>query len=548
MFATWSIGKRMAASFSLTMALVLGITLYTWWGVGGLLKTAERTIEAGKSETLMRQVEVDHLNWINEVARLMTDENPDALAVQTDPHKCRLGKWLYGDGRRELEGEVPSAAPLIAKLEGPHARLHKAAETLAKLQEQGEPELWRSEAREIYTSDVLVSVHEIVGTLHAIDKDVRAHLPSENALLKQAGVLKRVVGVLGGMVIVLGMGLGFLITRSTTGALRRIMLGLENGANQVASSSDQVSQASQDLAEGASNQASSLEETSATLETMAAMTRENAEAAEQANTLVNDLGAVARQGRHSMEKMTEAIARIKDSSDKTASIIKTIDEIAFQTNLLALNAAVEAARAGDAGKGFAVVAEEVRNLAQRSAAAARDTGSLIEEARVKADDGVNVTAEVSDLLQKIGEVSARVTELVEGVARANQEQSRGIGEINVAVGLMDQVTQNNAANAEETASASEELASQSRELKTLVDDLRQLVTGSATVAGAGMAPVAANLEADPLSTPAQDTAPAVAPAAPVQDWRKDLSDHEQPSRATTHAPVVGLDEEEMIEI
>ena len=179
-----------------------------------------------------------------------------------------------------------------------------------------------------------------------------------------------------------------------------------------------------------------------------------------------------------MSRLSRAIDDIKKSSDETAKIVKTIDEIAFQTNLLALNAAVEAARAGEAGKGFAVVAEEVRNLAQRSAEAAKNTASLIEGSQKNSEHGVMIAAETAQALNKITESSRKVASLVSEISAASKEQSQGIDQINTAVAQMDQVVQTNASNAEESASASEELSSQSRELNELVQVLVTLVKGA----------------------------------------------------------------------
>ncbi len=190
-----------------------------------------------------------------------------------------------------------------------------------------------------------------------------------------------------------------------------------------------------------------------------------------------------------MERMSAAIDDIQKSSEETSKIVKTIDEIAFQTNLLALNAAVEAARAGDAGKGFAVVAEEVRNLAQRSAEAAKNTADMIQEAVKNSEGGVAISQEVTEGFQEITDGIAKVNSLVAEIAAASNEQAQGIEQINTAVAQTDQVTQQNAANAEESASAAEEISAQSDELRSMVDrfTLSNTVSGAARATAPGHA-------------------------------------------------------------
>jgi hemerythrin-like metal-binding protein len=269
-----------------------------------------------------------------------------------------------------------------------------------------------------------------------------------------------------------------IFSQSLVRPIRAVADALTRGADEVTRASGEVSGASQELAQGASEQASSLEETSSALEEMASMTRQNADNANQANATAKQAADLAGTGVESMKRMTEAIDKIKTSASETAKIIKTIDEIAFQTNLLALNAAVEAARAGEAGKGFAVVAEEVRNLARRSAEAAKNTADLIEDAQRNADAGVSVTSEVAKNLGAIKDNAGKVATLIAEIAAASKEQSQGIDQVNTAVSEMDKVVQKNAANAEESASASEELTSQAEELGAMVDQLVGIVGGA----------------------------------------------------------------------
>lgn len=272
----------------------------------------------------------------------------------------------------------------------------------------------------------------------------------------------------------------YFVGKSIIGPLFRAAQSLRAGADQVASASSHVSEISQQMAEASGAQASSLEETSSSLEELSSMTRQNSDNSQNADKLTRETNEHIVNGQTRMQKLSTAISEIKKSSDETAKIVKTIDEIAFQTNLLALNAAVEAARAGEAGKGFAVVAEEVRNLAQRSAEAAKTTASLIEQSQKNSQQGVTVVGETADSLEKITVSSKKVAGLVSEISEASREQARGIEQINTAVAEIDKGVQTNAANSEESASTSEELSAQARELNQIVESLVVLVNGTAS--------------------------------------------------------------------
>jgi methyl-accepting chemotaxis protein len=271
----------------------------------------------------------------------------------------------------------------------------------------------------------------------------------------------------------------FLFAVRMTRPISRIIKGLNEASDQVASASGQISSSSQSLAEGASEQASSLEETSSSLEEMSSMTRQNADNATQADTLMKQANQTVDNANTSMGKLTTSMEEISKASEETSKIIKTIDEIAFQTNLLALNAAVEAARAGEAGAGFAVVADEVRNLAMRAADAAKNTAGMIADTVKKIKDGSDLVATTNEAFREVAKSASKVGDLVGEIAAASQEQAQGIDQVNKAVTEMDKVTQQTAVNAEETASTSEELNAQAEQVKWIVGELITIVGGSA---------------------------------------------------------------------
>lgn len=256
-------------------------------------------------------------------------------------------------------------------------------------------------------------------------------------------------------------------------------------AEQVAGAANQISSGSQTLSQGSSEQAGSIQEVSSSLQEVASMTKQNALNAKEASTLSKVAEESVEAGVDSMRRLSDAITRIKASSDSTAKIIKTIDEIAFQTNLLALNAAVEAARAGDAGKGFAVVAEEVRNLAMRSAEAAKNTATLIEESVRNSENGVALNQEVLKNLSEINDQVRRVGGVMAEIAEASEQQTMGVDQVNIVIQKMSRITQAIASNAEESASGAEELSGQSQELKSMVCAFRltQKISEGAPFAG-----------------------------------------------------------------
>ncbi len=274
--------------------------------------------------------------------------------------------------------------------------------------------------------------------------------------------------------IILSLLSAYIIIKSVVKVVIDSVKSLSEGTSQVVSASEQISSASVSLAEGASSQASSVEEVSATIEEATASNNQNADNSREANILAQHSNDAARQGNQQVADLMVAMEKITDSSQKIAKIIKTIDEIAFQTNLLALNAAVEAARAGEHGLGFAVVAEEVKNLAERSAGAAKEITGIIEASIDQVKMGTEVANRTKDSFSEILISIKKTSDLIGEIAISAKEQAEGMNQIATAMGSVDQITQQNASASEETAAAAEELNAQALSMLESVAEMAAL--------------------------------------------------------------------------
>ena len=271
--------------------------------------------------------------------------------------------------------------------------------------------------------------------------------------------------------------IGMMISNMITKPIEHIVSELTHGANEVASTSNQLSNASEQLASGSTQQAEAVQEISASIEESESMVKQNTDNTQQAANIAKTAKSYATQSVSTMNKMMGSISELKTSSDEIGKIIKVIDDIAFQTNILALNAAVEAARAGDAGKGFAVVAEEVRQLAQKSAQATKDTAKIIEQNISLSNENVNLTQNVNENIKQIDTESQKVSGLMDEISVASKEQYQGIEQITKAIKQMELIIQSNATHAEESAEASRELSSQADRVKEIVNMLITMIDG-----------------------------------------------------------------------
>lgn len=451
----------------------------------------------------------------------------------TDHTACRYGQWL-----NRYEGRNPVIKRVINDSSSAHLAFHQSIARVQSLIDEGNQEKARNEIHANLiprANEVIASFDSIIAEVNRSQAifdemariDIEEVSPMEKktfetleemvnlrvdesgkmveASLQESATARMIALTLVVLAVVGSMIYGFVFGGKLSSRLNSISNLIGSSAEETKCAAEQVSEASSSLAEGASEQASSLEETSSAMEEMTSMVTRDAELAsttmEQAveadNSVKSSVNSMSKlrncvdAAGQSAKELSIAMDRIKNSSDSISKIIKTIDEIAFQTNILALNAAVEAARAGEAGAGFAVVADEVRSLAHRAAEAASETQGLIEESIECSDEGVRVNANVNERLGEVldfaGVVDGELGGIVKVVASVDQsmkqlrasldEQQSGIEQINSGVVQINDVTQSNAAGAEEAASASEQLTAQANTLVEVVDELTSLVNG-----------------------------------------------------------------------
>ncbi len=428
------------------------------------------------------------------------------LATLTD-----LSRMHLRQARRSLDKAAAADTGYAQRLNGPARQAWEQAEAALALTEQAiiqaetlsmaPTEFFATTTRQIDAQFALIGAtfETLTETLQARER------ASASAMLAMAGGLA--------LLLALGAALIWVISRGTTraiaqavrvaqtvaagdlssrievqgrdetaellGALQTMNDGLAQvvsqvrlGSDHIATASSQIATGNADLSQRTEEQASNLQQTAASMEQLTSTVQTNADTARQASAIAREAAEAARQGGDTVGQVVNTMQNIQDSSRRIHDIIGTIDGIAFQTNILALNAAVEAARAGEQGRGFAVVAGEVRSLAQRSAAAAREIKQLIGESVERVEVGTSLVAEAGQSVQRIVDQVARVNQLIEAIASASAEQAEGIGQVGNAVSQLDQVTQQNAALVEESAAAADSLQSQARQLAELVGRFR----------------------------------------------------------------------------
>ncbi len=474
-FQHLTIGQKITAGFGAILTLVVISGLLNLFGISAIVQKAGEVIEGNKLDGVLSQKVVDHLTWTNKLITALVDTKATKVEVETNDHKCGLGKWLYGEGRTQAEAMTPALTPLFKALETPHAHLHQTAIAInGALQNK---ESGRAQAVDIYLNQTLPTLKEVQGSLSKIREQARAEISTDQAMLDSTKAFKQTT-ILGAIITVLvGLGLAFVIIRGSTRLLAKIADDIQGNATQVAEAAAAISAASQALAGDAAGQASAVQETAAALEESSQMSKQTSELTAGSQLLMNQNIERSGQTLKALVDLTRSMAQIEEDSGAIRAIINTIGSIAFQTNLLALNAAVEAARAGEAGAGFAVVADEVKNLANRAAEAAKTTEQLLDSTIDRVTASAESLKQVNNDFDHIVTSATGIGDKTTAITLATHDQAKGLAEISKAAQEIEQITQNvqNAAHA--TAEAAEQLTDQSEEMGVMVADLVAMVYG-----------------------------------------------------------------------
>ncbi|GAB4369757.1 MAG: hypothetical protein Kow009_06330 [Spirochaetales bacterium] len=473
-FSSWGVGKKLISGFLLLTFLVVLVTAIFIYVLNSTISQYTYMEELLTSNNLLLEKQIDHLKFRNKIGEFQWDFSLKTIQVEKDHHKCGLGLWYYSSAREKLQEQVPGVTPFLIEVEKPHEQLHRNVTELESYLQSDR----RDEAIRFYSTTLQESLNSVLALLDRVKEVItKAVIEKRESILRRVQALQS-LGLfisLGGAILAIGFGL--LISRSITQPLKGSITDLSHSSSHLDTVASQVASSSQELSRSASELASSVEEITSSMEELQSIIESNTKSvmeAYQMNHLVMEGAKTnARQGRI----LYEAMLSNQERSHQVLKVNKVIDDIAFQTSILALNAAVEAARAGEAGRGFAVVADQVKNLAQKSADAARETSALLESVVQDITHATEQSEAVAAEAEKATDFISKITALLEELHQVFKEQSKGANQVTKAISQVNTVVQQTASSSEEMAAAAEEMRSQVEALRQMVNTLNDITVG-----------------------------------------------------------------------
>ncbi|SFD54863.1 methyl-accepting chemotaxis protein [Massilia yuzhufengensis] len=502
------IGTRLGSAFAAILVLLAIMLASALWQLDHIAAGKEVMASASQKSSLAQDwLEGIATNSVRTVAKLKSADQEDEKQLDTEMKSVSAQVSKY---QKELDGMVVDGSGKQLMKEVAERRKQYSAIRDEAFKRKAALGAVDAELKAYADGKMIPAMKEYVASVEAVvDHQERLFKEASSGIDELNKRARRMLVAIGVAAILCGAAFGFVLARSITrplvhavslaqqvasgdltaeievtsrdevgdllaalkvmnGSLRKTVTEVRMGTDAIVTASQQIASGNLDLSARTEQQASSLEETASSMEELTSTVRQNSDSARQANMLALSAWEIAVRGGDVVAQVVSTMASINASSKQIRDIIGVIDSIAFQTNILALNAAVEAARAGEQGRGFAVVASEVRNLAQRSAGAAKEIRTLITDSVSKVDAGGRLVDEAGSTMQEIVQGITRVTDIMSGIASASAEQTAGIEQVNAAITQMDSVTQHNAALVEEAAAAAESLQDQAATLAQLV--------------------------------------------------------------------------------